>query len=92
VVPAVHSDLVPGRGDLGGQPRCRRHHRAQHEERRADVPPCEQVQEARRRPGIGAVVERERDVPGIAVAREPAEQGAADRAEGGNARTALGDG
>jgi hypothetical protein len=68
----VRGDVVPGRGDLGGQAGGGRGHRSQHEERRADVSPREQVEKVWCRPGVGAVVKGQRDVPGVAVAREPA--------------------
>ena len=66
---AVDADLVPGGGDLGGDPRPAGDLLAHEEERRRRARGGERLQRGRGSLGMGAVVERERDA---VRAREPA--------------------
>ena len=79
---AVHPDLVPALGDRTRDAGVAARHLTEHEERGAPAERVEHVEELRRRLGIGAVVERERDV---ALAADAHERGREPHADGRHA-------
>ncbi len=92
VVEAVHADLVAGRREVGGQARRPGDHAAEHEERSPDVAVSQRGRELGGGAGIRAVIEGQRDVARVALARQPKERPAADVPQPGDARSGLGDG
>lgn len=70
VVPAVHRDLVPGSDDLAPELRATGELTAEHEKRRSRPGFRQQRKETRRRAGMRPVVERKRDMAGVAHSRQ----------------------
>ncbi len=88
VVP-VHANLVAGGRDVGSQPWRLGDHAAEHEKRGPDTALGQYLRELRRRFRVRTIVERQRDVGGVALAREPAEGKHPQRADARHAGTGV---